>query len=80
VGYQNRGVGVYAKVHIRKCVLLTLVKKRNPVKKCFFDIMVKIVKIIKIIKMSKNRVKMSKNRVKMSKNRVKIIKTDKNGL
>ena len=49
----------------------------SSVKKCFFDIMVKI---IKIIKMSKNRVKMSKNRVKMSKNRVKIIKTDKNSL
>ena len=31
VGYQNRRVSVYAKMQIRKCVLLTLVKKRNPV-------------------------------------------------
>jgi hypothetical protein len=30
VGYQNRRVSVYAKMQIRKCVLLTLVKKRNP--------------------------------------------------
>ena len=31
IGYENRRVSVYAKVQIRKCVLLTLVKKRNPV-------------------------------------------------
>ena len=30
IGYENSRVGEYAKVQIRKCVLLTRVKKRNP--------------------------------------------------